>query len=135
MPLEILHRAAPCRNVPVTFTLDLTMRRLLMEALVPLALMAALICAGIWLQAPDLAMFGILAPLPVFVVIGIRRHLSLVQKLMYAGPIPLLLPAALFFVWTYQFPGRSVYFLVGAIAGGVFMVGTFACARVLWEVR
>ena len=23
MPLEILHRAAPCRNVPVTFTLDL----------------------------------------------------------------------------------------------------------------
>ncbi len=22
MPLEILHRAAPCRNVPVTFTLD-----------------------------------------------------------------------------------------------------------------
>jgi hypothetical protein len=25
VPLEILHRAAPCRNVPVTFTLDLTM--------------------------------------------------------------------------------------------------------------
>ena len=24
MPLEILHRAAPCRNVPVTFTLDRT---------------------------------------------------------------------------------------------------------------
>ena len=23
MPLEIVHRAAPCRNVPVTFTLDL----------------------------------------------------------------------------------------------------------------
>ena len=23
MPLEILHRAAPCRNVPVTFTLSL----------------------------------------------------------------------------------------------------------------
>jgi hypothetical protein len=23
VPLEILHRAAPCRNVPVTFTLDL----------------------------------------------------------------------------------------------------------------
>jgi predicted RNase H-like HicB family nuclease len=27
VPLEILHRAAPCRNVPVTFTLDLTGRR------------------------------------------------------------------------------------------------------------
>jgi len=24
VPLEIMHRAAPCRNVPVTFTLDLT---------------------------------------------------------------------------------------------------------------
>ena len=26
MPLEILHRAAPCRNVPVTFALDLAMQ-------------------------------------------------------------------------------------------------------------
>ena len=29
MPLEILHRAAPCRNVPVTFTLDLMMSAVL----------------------------------------------------------------------------------------------------------
>jgi hypothetical protein len=33
VPLEILHRAAPCRNVPVTFTLDRKTAAVVSEAL------------------------------------------------------------------------------------------------------
>jgi len=110
------------------------MRRLLVEALVPAALMAALIAAAVWLKAPDLAMFGTLAPIPLFLLVLIRRHLSLGRKVVYAGPLPLLLPILLFYVLTNQFPGRPMYFLIGAIAGAIFLVGSFACVRVLWEV-
>jgi hypothetical protein len=127
-----LHGSCARRSTP---TLDLTMRRLLAEALVPLSLMAALISAGFWLRAPDLAMLGLLAPGPLFLVIAVRRHLSLLRKLAYAGPLPVLGPALLYFVWTYQSPGRPMYFLVGAVAGAVFLVGMFAFTRVLWEVR
>jgi hypothetical protein len=116
-------------------TSDLTMRRLLIEALVALAISAVLVGAAIWIRAPDLAMLGTLAPFPLFLLILIRRHLSLARKISYAGPLPALLPVLLFLAWTNQFPGRPMYFLIAALAGAVFMVSTFACVRVLWEVR
>lgn len=111
------------------------MRRLLLETLVPVGAMAVLISAGLWLRAGDLAMFGTLAPLPLFLLIFVRRQLTLPRKLKYAGPIPVVLPALLFVVWVAQFPGRPMYFFVAAVAGAVFLAGVFACTRMLWEVR
>jgi hypothetical protein len=111
------------------------MRRLLAEALVPVCLMGVLVAAGVALRAADLAMLGLLAPIPLFLLIFVRRQLTLQKKLAYAGLLPALLPLLLFAFWTYQAPGKSMYFLVGALAGTVFLVSVTACTRVLWEVR
>ncbi|TFZ00093.1 hypothetical protein [Ramlibacter humi] len=116
-------------------TLDLTMRRVLVEAGVCLGFVAVLFCFAVWLGAPELAASAVLAPLPLFLLVLVRRHLTLVQKLAYAGAVPLAVPLALFVVLNHQVPGRSLYFLALTAIGTLFLVSVLACMRVLWEVR
>ena len=66
MPLEIVHRAAPCRNVPVTFTLDLMKSGLAAYQSVVDALVARRECVlsrrvgegRLWPEQADLAQFN-----------------------------------------------------------------------------
>lgn len=46
--MDILHLAAPCRNVPVTFTLDLTMRRTGFSQVLGLLIALAVLMLLIW---------------------------------------------------------------------------------------
>ena len=94
----------------------------LAEVLVVTILYVLLVGAGVLTGEPDLASIAFFTILPLGLLLGLRRELSMKQKLASAGLFWYVLPIIAFIVWVTSFPGRPIYFFIGALSTLPFFV-------------
>ena len=70
----------------------------------------------------NLAGFASLTIIPLGLLLGARRELSMKQKLASVGLLWYALPVVGFVAWFAMYPGRPAYFLVGALCCLIFLV-------------
>ena len=103
----------------------------LAELLVAIFLYVILVGASVLMGAADLAGLAFLTIVPLGLLLGLRRDLSMRQKLAKVELLWYVLPFAGFAIWTINYPGRTMYFLVGTLCGMIFFV-CFACLMKLY---
>jgi hypothetical protein len=107
----------------------------LIESLAAAGLYLGIIGAAVLMRRPELAMLAALTILPLAVLLGLRRDLSLAQKLARVGLMWYVIPIALFIVWTAIYPGQSIYFLVAALCGLIYFVCLGCLVKLYWIRR
>jgi hypothetical protein len=92
------------------------------ELLAVTTLYVMLVGAGVLTGEADLAGFASLTIFPLGLILGLRRELSMKQKLASVGLLWYVLPIIGFILWVTSYPGRPLYFLVGALCALLFFV-------------
>jgi hypothetical protein len=93
--------------------------------------------AAVLLRAPDLAMAALLLLVPLLLLFLVRSDLTLLQKVGAGGVLPVFIPTVMFFIWNFQFPGRSAYVLVAALCASIYLLclGSLVNLRMLKRYR
>ena len=103
----------------------------LAELLIAIGLYVVLVGASVLMGAADLAGLAFFTILPLGLLLGVRRDLSVRQKLAKVELLWYVLPFVGFAIWTTNHPGQTLYFLVGTLCGMIFFV-CFACLMKLY---
>jgi hypothetical protein len=95
--------------------------RLAETVLVGLAYVA-LVSAGVLMGEAALAGFAVLTILPLALLFGLRRQLSIKQKLATVGLFWYAMPIIGLAVWVSLYPGRPIYFVVASVCVLIFFI-------------
>src|SRR5687767_7359378 len=94
-----------------------------------------LVGAGVILDAPDLAGFATFTILPLSLLVGLRRDLSLKRKLASISPLWYVMPIVLLVLQAANNPGHMLYFLHVTLCMLIFFACVGCLVKFYWTER